>query len=584
MNFFKKIIYIVPNEFKKNFIFLLFLMIIGMMFEILGLGIVIPILGLMLTPDIKVEYPQLQPLLEFLNNPTQKELILGGVITLISIYIIKSIFVVYLTKVQSKYGSRLCANLSRELFNGYIRQPYVFHIANNSSRLIKNIQVETIQFLELVRAVMTLLVEVTIIIGVASLLIYSEPIGALIMISFFVFSTTLFQQISKKKLITWGAKRQFYELNMMKNLVEGLNGIKDVKVFNKEKYFINYYVKNNYEYHQLNMKYYSLKQYPRVFLEMLSVAGLMGLVFLMTLQGRSPALIMPIIGVFAASAFRLMPSFNKIIVSIQTFRFSNSIINILFEELKNIREHEQQGSNNFNKIHFLNTISIENINFQYPTASEKTLSNFNLFIQKGQSIGILGPSGSGKSTFVNIFLGLLHPQSGTIKVDDINISNDLNSWRNIIGYVPQSIYLIDDTIISNIAFGIKPEEVDKNRINEVVHLAQLTSLIEQLPDGLNTNVGERGVKISGGQLQRIGIARALYNNPSILVLDESTSALDNFTEKEIMKSVELLLSKSITVIIIAHRLTTLEQCDIIYRLEKHKELEIVANSDLKNSN
>ena len=581
MNFFKKIIYIVPNEFKKNFIFLLFLMIIGMMFEILGLGIVIPILGLMLTPDIKVEYPQLQPLLEFLNNPTQKELILGGVITLITIYIIKSIFVVYLTKVQSKYGSRLCANLSRELFNGYIRQPYVFHIANNSSRLIKNIQVETIQFLELVRAVMTLLVEVTVIVGVASLLIYSEPIGALIMISFFVFSTTLFQQISKKKLITWGAKRQFYELNMMKNLVEGLNGIKDVKVFNKEKYFINYYVKNNYEYHQLNMKYYSLKQYPRVFLEMLSVAGLMGLVFLMTLQGRSPALIMPIIGVFAASAFRLMPSFNKIIVSIQTFRFSNSIINILFEELKNIREHEQQDNNNFNKIHFLNTISIENINFQYPTASEKTLSNFNLFIQKGQSIGILGPSGSGKSTFVNIFLGLLHPQSGTIKVDDINISNDLNSWRNIIGYVPQSIYLIDDTIISNIAFGIKLEDVDMNRINEVVHLAQLTSLIEQLPDGLNTNVGERGVKISGGQLQRIGIARALYNNPSILVLDESTSALDNFTEKEIMKSVELLLSKSITVIIIAHRLTTLEQCDIIYRLEKHKELEIVANSDLK---
>lgn len=581
MNFFKKIIYIVPNEFKKNFIFLLFLMIIGMMFEILGLGIVIPILGLMLTPDIKVEYPQLQPLLEFLNNPTQKELILGGVITLITIYIIKSIFVVYLTKVQSKYGSRLCANLSRELFNGYIRQPYVFHIANNSSRLIKNIQVETIQFLELVRAVMTLLVEVTVIVGVASLLIYSEPIGALIMISFFVVSTTLFQQISKKKLITWGAKRQFYELNMMKNLVEGLNGIKDVKVFNKEKYFINYYVKNNYEYHQLNMKYYSLKQYPRVFLEMLSVAGLMGLVFLMTLQGRSPVLIMPIIGVFAASAFRLMPSFNKIIVSIQTFRFSNSIINILFEELKNIREHEQQDSNNFNKIHFLNTISIENINFQYPTASEKTLSNFNLFIQKGQSIGILGPSGSGKSTFVNIFLGLLHPQSGTIKVDDINISNDLNSWRNIIGYVPQSIYLIDDTIISNIAFGIKLEEVDMNRINEVVHLAQLTSLIEQLPDGLNTNVGERGVKISGGQLQRIGIARALYNNPSILVLDESTSALDNFTEKEIMKSVELLLSKSITVIIIAHRLTTLEQCDIIYRLEKHKELEIVANSDLK---
>lgn len=581
MNFFKKIIYIVPNEFKKNFIFLLFLMIIGMMFEILGLGIVIPILGLMLTPDIKVEYPQLQPLLEFLNNPTQKELILGGVITLITIYIIKSIFVVYLTKVQSKYGSRLCANLSRELFNGYIRQPYVFHIANNSSRLIKNIQVETIQFLELVRAVMTLLVEVTVIVGVASLLIYSEPIGALIMISFFVFSTTLFQQISKKKLITWGAKRQFYELNMMKNLLEGLNGIKDVKVFNKEKYFINYYVKNNYEYHQLNMKYYSLKQYPRVFLEMLSVAGLMGLVFLMTLQGRSPALIMPIIGVFAASAFRLMPSFNKIIVSIQTFRFSNSIINILFEELKNIREHEQQDNNNFNKIHFLNTISIENINFQYPTASEKTLSNFNLFIQKGQSIGILGPSGSGKSTFVNIFLGLLHPQSGTIKVDDINISNDLNSWRNIIGYVPQSIYLIDDTIISNIAFGIKLEDVDMNRINEVVHLAQLTSLIEQLPDGLNTNVGERGVKISGGQLQRIGIARALYNNPSILVLDESTSALDNFTEKEIMKSVELLLSKSITVIIIAHRLTTLEQCDIIYRLEKHKELEIVANSDLK---
>jgi ABC-type bacteriocin/lantibiotic exporter with double-glycine peptidase domain len=556
-------------------------MIIGMLFEILGLGIVIPILALMLTPDISVEYPQLKPLLEFLNNPTQKELILGGIITLISVYIIKSIFVIYLTKIQSKFGSRLCANLSRELFNGYVKQPYVFHLANNSSRLIKNIQVETIQFLELVRAVMTLLVELTIIVGVTSLLIYSEPIGALIMISFFVISSTLFQQISKKKLITWGAKRQFYELNMMKNLVQGLNGIKDVKVLNKEKYFIDYYVKNNFEYHELNMKYYSVKQYPRVFLEILSVAGLMGLVFVMILQGRSPAVIMPIIGVFAASAFRLMPSFNKIIVSVQTFRFSQPIIDVLFEELKNIRRELKQGEKEFNNIEFKEAISIENLDFQYPSASEQTLSNFNLLIQKGQSIGILGPSGSGKSTFVNIFLGLLYPQNGTIKVDDINIATDLRGWRNIIGYVPQSIYLIDDTIISNIAFGVSPEEVNLDRINEVIKLAQLTSFIEQLPEELNTNVGERGVKMSGGQLQRIGIARALYNNPSILVLDESTSALDNFTEREIMKSVELLLSNSITVIIIAHRLTTLEKCDVVYRLEKHKKLEIVANSDLK---
>jgi ABC-type bacteriocin/lantibiotic exporter with double-glycine peptidase domain len=535
----------------------------------------------MLTPDISVEYPQLKPLLEFLNNPTQKELILGGIITLISVYIIKSIFVIYLTKIQSKFGSRLCANLSRELFNGYVKQPYVFHLANNSSRLIKNIQVETIQFLELVRAVMTLLVELTIIVGVTSLLIYSEPIGALIMISFFVISSTLFQQISKKKLITWGAKRQFYELNMMKNLVQGLNGIKDVKVLNKEKYFIDYYVKNNFEYHELNMKYYSVKQYPRVFLEILSVAGLMGLVFVMILQGRSPAVIMPIIGVFAASAFRLMPSFNKIIVSVQTFRFSQPIIDVLFEELKNIRRELKQGEKEFNNIEFKEAISIENLDFQYPSASEQTLSNFNLLIQKGQSIGILGPSGSGKSTFVNIFLGLLYPQNGTIKVDDINIATDLRGWRNIIGYVPQSIYLIDDTIISNIAFGVSPEEVNLDRINEVIKLAQLTSFIEQLPEELNTNVGERGVKMSGGQLQRIGIARALYNNPSILVLDESTSALDNFTEREIMKSVELLLSNSITVIIIAHRLTTLEKCDVVYRLEKHKKLEIVANSDLK---
>lgn len=580
MNFFKKVIYIVPNEFKKNFIFLLFLMIIGMLFEILGLGIVIPILGLILTPDISVDYPQLKPILEYLNNPTQKELILGGILTLISIYIVKSIFIVYLTKFQSKFGSRLCANLSRELFNGYVKQSYVFHLANNSSRLIKNIQVETIQFLDLVRAVMTIMVEVTIIIGVACLLIYSEPIGALIIISFFVISTALFQNSSKKKLISWGTKRQFYELNMMKNLAEGLNGIKDVKVLNKENYFIDNYVKNNFEYHELNMKYHSVKQYPRVFLEILSVAGLMGLVFLMILQGRSPGVIMPIIGVFAASAFRLMPSFNKIIVSVQTFRFSQPIINVLFKELENIRGNNQYERGKVSIIDFKNSINIECLDFQYPSASEKTLSNFNLTIHKGQSIGILGPSGSGKSTFVNLFLGLLHPQSGSINVDNISIESDIVGWRNIIGYVPQTIYLIDDTIISNIAFGVSSEDVDLDRINEVIKLSQLTSFIDQLPEGLNTNVGERGVKISGGQLQRIGIARALYNNPSILVLDESTSALDNFTEKEIMKSVELLLSESITVIIIAHRLSTLDKCDIVYRLEKRKKLKVVDNSEL----
>ncbi|MFL2639446.1 MAG: ABC transporter ATP-binding protein [Flavobacteriaceae bacterium] len=543
-----------------------------MVFEIFGIGMIIPVLGFMLTPitELLNEYPFLDPFLAFLDYPDQTTLIIYGISLLIAIYVIKTIFFIFLVNVQSKFGSQLCNSTSEQLFEGYINQSFDFHVNNNSARMIKNIQVESIQFLDLIRALMILIVEITVLTGISFLLILTEPIGALSLIFFFTMLSYLFQNFTKKRLAIWGKKRLGFEVEMLKNIVNGLDGIKDVKVFNKSLNFLELFFKNNRGYHKLNMNYHTLKQYPRIFLEILSVVGLMGLIYLLIMQGKSPIEILPVMGVFAASAFRMMPSFNKIIVAIQTFRFSKPVINELYNEISYFQSIKKNKNKKINRgrLSFDKEIKLTDLSYSYINEDCQILDKLSLTIKKGESIGIVGPSGCGKSTLINIMLGLISPSNGDITCDGKSIFHNKFEWRNIIGYVPQSIFLIDDSIAKNIAFGLIESEINYERVKKVIKMAQLESFVKNLPNKLETIVGERGVKISGGQMQRIGIARSLYREPKILFFDESTSSLDDLVEKEIVNSIESLKEFDITVIMIAHRLSTLKNCDNIYKLNK----------------
>jgi ABC-type multidrug transport system fused ATPase/permease subunit len=313
---------------------------------------------------------------------------------------------------------------------------------------------------------------------------------------------------------------------------------------------------------------------PRIYLETLTILGITGLIFFMTIQNKPTETFLPVLGIFMAGVFRIMPSINKILSSVQIIKYSESIIENVNKELNLIKSGSKKISNINTNCNFTNKISIENLTFKYVGTEKNAIDDINIEIFKGKSIGIIGLSGSGKSTFLDLLLGLHSPSSGKILIDGQNMEDCMKSWQNQIGYVPQNIYLTDDSFKNNIAFGINEDEINFIDLNNSIKAARVDSFIDSQVDGIETLVGERGVRISGGQKQRIGIARALYKNPNILILDEATSALDTKTENEVMEAVNSLHGIK-TIIIVAHRLSTVEKCDIIYKLQGGKIIEII---------
>ena len=312
-----------------------------------------------------------------------------------------------------------------------------------------------------------------------------------------------------------------------------------------------------------------MQQIPRIFLELVALVGLSLLLFTMLMQDLKINNIIPVIGVFAAAAFRIMPSVNRIIGQFQIIRYGMPIINKIYKEITQINFEENYLNISDEKILFKDKIQLENVEYSYETRSQIVLSNITFEVPLYSQIGIVGESGSGKSTLVNLMLGLLKPNKGEVKVDGKNIQSNLKSWQHQIGYVPQNIYLMDDTLKNNIALGEETEDIDDKLIKDAVKLSGLQNFISNLPNGLDTIVGERGAQISGGQLQRVGIARALYNKPKVLILDEATSSLDLDTEKNLMKEIEKLKG-TITLIIISHRLSTISNCDKILKIKGGK--------------
>jgi ABC-type multidrug transport system fused ATPase/permease subunit len=398
-----------------------------------------------------------------------------------------------------------------------------------------------------------------------------EPVGALVVVSFLGTSALLFYILIKNKVLGWGRSRLYHDGQITQHLVQGLNSVKDVKLMGREMYFLNKFDEHNSDKAKILSKQSTLLQVPRLYLEILAVIGLAGLVIMMLLQNRAMGTLIPTIGVFVAAAFRMIPSVNRIMNSIQSMRYSGPVVERLYQEFKLIKglAKEEIDRPSVTRFLFKHHLDIRDLDFQYPETHRKAIDQVSLSFNTGETIGFIGASGSGKSTLIDIILGLLTPSSGNILVDGKDITSNMRGWQSQIGYVPQTIFLTDDTIIRNIAFGIKDEEIDKKSVLRALKAAQLDEYIDHLPAGLETNVGERGVKLSGGQRQRIGIARALYHDPQVLVLDEATSALDAVTELEVMKAVNALHGTK-TILIVAHRLSTIQGCDKLFKLQNGK--------------
>ncbi|MFP6900576.1 MAG: ABC transporter ATP-binding protein, partial [Opitutales bacterium] len=414
--------------------------------------------------------------------------------------------------------------------------------------------------------------ETFVMLAVLTLLLLVEPLGTLCLLCVLGVVTWLFHRVTRKSVASWGKERQKREGLKLLHLQQGLGGIKDIKLLGCEDEFLERYRKHNRMAALMGQRQFVLQQLPKLGIEVLAVIGLVILALVLVGQEQPVETALPVLGMMAAAAFRLIPSFSRILNSTQTIRFGWPSVEVLEKELDtpnaaSIPSNEEDGDRE--PLPFESEISLSKVSYRYPVTDKSSLVNVSLTITKGASVGIVGESGSGKSTLVDVMLGLLEPQEGQIALDGKDVRVNLRSWQDRIGYVPQEIYLTDDSLRNNVAFGVPGASIDDERVWEALRSAQLEEFARELPEGLDTSMGERGVRLSGGQRQRVGIARALYHEPSVLVLDEATSSLDEKTEEGIMEAVRSFKGEK-TFVIVAHRLSTVKYCDVLHRMEGGK--------------
>lgn len=571
MNTFTKIHALLTPTERRGAWVLLTLMMVGMLLETLGIGLIIPAITLMMQGDLVGRYPAIASILSFWSSPSQTQLIAAAMLGLVGVFLVKNLFLAFLIWKQTHFAFDVQANLSQRLFAIYLRQPYTFHLQRNSSELVRNVTGEVSIFTGVLSSALLLFTELLVLVGIAILLLLVEPLGALIVVIVLGGAAWGFHRMTRERISRWGVERQLHDGLRLQHLQQGLGGAKDVKLLGRESDFLTQFHTHNVKSARVWKLQSTLQNFPRLMFELLAVTGLAILVLSMLSQGRDMISIIPTLGLFAAAAFRLMPSANRVLGAVQALRYSLPVVNTLYEEIKLISpepvRHQTGDAESFKS-----ELNLVNVAYQYPGAASPALDGISINIRKSESIGLIGSSGSGKSTLVDVILGLLAPSGGQVDVDGHDIQQGLRKWQDQIGYVPQSIYLTDDTLRRNVAFGLPSEQIDDLAVVRAIKAAQLEEFVSALPEGLNTVVGERGVRLSGGQRQRIGIARALYHDPAVLVLDEATSALDGATERGVMEAVTALQGSK-TIIVVAHRLSTVENCDRLFRLERGKVVD-----------
>ncbi len=555
---------------KKTTYFLMFAMLIGTLLEVMSIGMIIPILGL-ISQDNYIDILQnFGSLGLFLSSFDQDKIIFIFLAFLLLIYFVKNIYLALLVHFQISFVFNLQKELSYRLFSNYVNRDYSFFVSRNSSQLIQNIIGEIgVLINNFLMPAIIFILEILVLISIVALIFYIQPVGTSVIIVFFLLCSSFFYFILRNKILKWGNDRQENESLIIKTLQNGFSGIKDIKIFSVENKFQDYFKKFNNKVADSVKKLIITQQLPRLGLELLAAISFVIVATMLYQSLGSFKSSIPTLGLFAASAFRIMPSINRLINSAQNIKFSIPSLITLENEFDEISKTVK--INNEKKIinKMENKIEIKNLKFSYNNSKKLILDDVSFIINKGSRIGIIGESGSGKTTLVDLVLGLLSPTDGRIIIDGQTFYSNNYSLKNIMSYIPQDIYLLDDTIEENIHFGSKDSIINKQQLKKAIVGAQLFDFIQDLPDKEKTIIGERGMRISGGQRQRIGIARALYKEPSIIFFDEATSALDTETESNIMKLVDGL-SKDITIIIVTHRMSTIEKCDQVYLIRNKK--------------
>mgnify|MGYP003975783303 FL=1 len=556
----KKLNKVLNKSQKLKTIVLTLFLFFGMILEVLSLGILIPIITLLLSSeDNLTQFPLIENLYEFIPFIKENTVLFFSALILI-VFSFKSIYLIYLNYRKNRFISNIVKYVSDKLYKNILSRDYNFHVKRNSAETIRNLQSDIHFFTIYLESYISLIIEIGLAVSVLVFLIIVEPFGSIITFLFLIITSGIYFRIIRRRVADYGEKRQEVDFKKNKTIIESLNGIKDIKILNIGGTFLKKFNEITKEFANINTNYTTISQFPRYMLELISIYGIFILMFMLIFQNQDSNYIITTLGIFVAGIFRLIPNVNKIIVSLQNLKYSLPSLNSIILELNSNVILNNNYSKRKNKL--TASIRLNNISFNYDD-KENILKNLNLEIKKGEVIGISGESGSGKSTLADILMGIQKPTSGQILVDGKNINqNPIN-----IGYVPQKVFFIDGNIKQNIGFGISDSLIKISKVNECIEISQLTKFINSLDKGVYTEIGENGLMISGGQQQRIGIARAFYRDPEVLVLDESTSALDDKTQDEFLNFLKTLKGK-ITMILISHQLKKVNFCDKKYKVEK----------------
>ena len=574
----------------QNLILICIILFISMILEMAGLSLIVPLVSQIISDEPNIILLYLDAfifslttfnLLEYISSlnifsNVQSSYVIFTTLVVLFFYTIKVIIQTLVIRFQSIFIYLVHANLSAKLFKKYLQNSYKFHLNNNSANLLKNLIAEIDQLIvNGIVPLILLITDISLIVAVVILLIIFEPIGTFTGLLFIFTMSFTFIKLTNKKIISISTERQIYENTKYKEFQEALGSILEIKVYQKEKYFYDKFYENLMKLREISSYHHFITFIPQVWLEYISIYGLFFIILILTISDSNSASQIATLSLFAASLFRLLPAISRVISSYNRLKFTKVVFQLINNHLENKLDNKilENIKYNFENLKLYKSIVFENVSFKYEKSDKNIFKNASFEIELNKINGLVGKSGVGKSTLVNLLLGVISPDSGKISFSGSTKSSTEFNWLQNFSYVPQKIYLSDESIIQNIAFGEDIKNINQNKINNIIKIVKLDDFIKQLKNGINSSIGERGTRISGGQSQRIGIARLLYQEREIIILDEATSALDKNTEDEIL---EKLFSKmkNKTFIIIAHRKETIEKCENLYLIEDMKVKKI----------
>ncbi len=564
----RKMNYIFDCHQKVRLLILTIIIFIGSFVEMLGVSAILPLVNVVMDPTVIDNNKYFLMIKNLVGISDVKGFIVFLSMVLVFVYFIKNIYVAVMYDLQYRFTYNNQRRLASKMLDCYMNQNYLFHVENNVAELQRNVTSDVTQFFCAVLAMLNLITEVSVCLVIVIFLLFTDVFTTLCVAFIVLLFAVFFALFYRKILVKKGIASRNASIKMNRWILTAFTGIKDIKVLSRERFFLNEFDSAYCSYATEQRKQMLMGVLPRPIMETVCVCGLLLTMAIRIYNGVDLHSFIPILSVFAVAAFRMLPSFNRITNSMSSISFNKPSVDAVYNDLQYIDTlpEVKKGKDRVESITFDKSLLLNHITFQYPNTSKVILNDVSLDIQKNTSVAFIGTSGSGKSTLADVILGILLPQTGMVTIDGHDIYQNISGYHRLVGYIPQVIYLMEGTIRENVAFGIPSKDVSEEKVWKALKQAQLDEFVKELENGIDTNIGDRGLRLSGGQRQRIGIARALYHNPQILVLDEATSALDNSTENAVMNAIDSLQGEK-TLIIIAHRLTTIKNVDYIYEVE-----------------